>query len=242
MVTDPPYGVNYDPNWRNEAAEAGHLAYAASRIGTVDNDDRVDWSEAYELFPGDVAYTWSPGGDPVILTGLALQKVGFQIRNQIIWCKPHFPISRGAYTYQHEPCWYGVKKGRKAHWIGDGTASTRWDIALDKNVEGGHSTQKPLECMARPIRNHEGDVYDPFLGSGTTLIAADQLNRKCYGIEISPAYVAVVLQRATDAGMTCKMATKSKAGKSCNRKKPKPNGSARGASKSAGRKRSSPKK
>jgi DNA modification methylase len=195
MVTDPPYGVNYDPNWRNEAAEKGFLSYSARRTGTVLNDDRVDWSDAYLLFPGDVAYTWSPGGEPVILTGVAMQKAGFQIRNQIMWRKPHFPISRGHYTYQHEPCWYGVRKGKKSHWIGDNTASTVWEISLDKNVDGGHSTQKPLECMARPIHNHEGDVYDPFLGSGTTLIACENLGRRCRGIEIDPGYAAVSIHR-----------------------------------------------
>lgn len=198
IVTDPPYGVNYDPNWRNEAAEKGFLSYAPSRTGIVHNDDRVDWSDAYKLFPGDVAYTWSPGGDHVILTGLAMQNSGFEIRNQIMWRKPHFPISRGHYTYQHEPCWYGVRKGKKSYWIGDNNASTVWDIALDKNVDGGHSTQKPLECMARPIRNHEGDVYEPFCGSGTTIIATENLKRRCRAIEIDPGYVAVTLQRYLD--------------------------------------------
>jgi len=203
MVTDPPYGVNYDPNWRNEAAEAGFLSFAPQRIGTVTNDDRIDWADAYALFPGDVAYTWSPGGDHVILTGLALQRAGFQIRNQIVWIKPHFPISRGHYTYQHEPCWYGVRKGRQAHWIGDKNASTTWKISLDKNVDGGHSTQKPLLCMATPISNHEGDVYDPFLGSGTTLIACENLGRRCRAVEIAPGYVAVALERwAAHTGKT----------------------------------------
>ena len=195
MVTDPPYGVEYDADWRNEAAKNGFLSFAERRTGIVQNDDRVDWSDAYALFPGDVAYTWSPGGDHVILTGLALQTAGFQIRNQIIWVKPHFPISRGHYTYQHEPCWYGVRKGAKAHWIGDTNASTTWRIPLDKNVDGGHSTQKPLACMATPIANHEGDVYEPFLGSGTTLMAAEGLQRRCYAIEIHAPYVAVALER-----------------------------------------------
>ena len=206
MVTDPPYGVEYDPVWRNEAAAKGQLAYAARRIGKVSNDDRVDWSDAWRLFPGDVAYTWSPPGDHVIRTGFALLDSGYEIRNQIIWRKPHFPISRGHYTYQHEPCWYAVKKGRTAHWIGDHNASTVWEIALDKNVDGGHSTQKPLECMARPIRNHEGDVYDPFLGSGTTMVAAEQLDRCCYGLEIEPRYVAVVLERLSRMGLELRLA------------------------------------
>ena len=201
MVTDPPYGVEYDPNWRNEAAAEGKLAYAARRIRKVNNDDRADWSDAYALFPGKVLYAWSPGGDHIILTGQAVQAAGFVIRNQIIWAKPHFPISRGAYTYRHEPCWYAVKKGEKAHWQGPANESTLWEIALDKNVEGGHSTQKPLECMARPIRNHEGDVYDPFIGSGTTLVAAEMLARICYAMDIDPAYVAVALERMASMGL-----------------------------------------
>lgn len=195
MVTDPPYGVNYDPNWRNDAAAKGYLSFSARRTGTVLNDDRIDWSDAYKLFSGDVAYTWSPPGDHLIQTGLAMQNSGFQIRNQIIWRKPHFAISRGHYTYQHEPCWYGVRKGKKSHWIGDNNASTVWKISLDKNVDGGHSTQKPLECMARPIRNHEGDVYEPFCGSGTTIIACENIGRKCYAVEIDPGYCAVAIHR-----------------------------------------------
>ena len=201
MVTDPPYGVNYDPNWRNEAAEAGHLAYSARRVREVANDDRVDWRDAWALFPGNVLYTWSPGGDHVILTGLAIQESGFTIRNQIIWKKPHFPISRGAYTYQHEPCWYAVRKGEKADFIGPKNESSVWEITLDKNVEGGHSTQKPLECMARPIRNHTGDVYEPFCGSGTTICAAEGLGRKCYAMEIDPGYIAVTLERLSQMGL-----------------------------------------
>ena len=207
MVTDPPYGVNYDPNWRNEAAEAGKLSYAARRIGQVSNDDRAEWSDAWRLFPGDVAYTWSPPGDHVLVTGAALQTVGLEIRAMLIWKKPHIPISRGHYCYQHEPCWYAVRKDATAHWIGGHMQSSVWDIGLDKNVEGGHSTQKPVECMARPIRNHEGDVYDPFLGSGTTMVAAEQLGRICYGMEIEPRYTAVVLERMSAMGLEPRLLT-----------------------------------
>jgi DNA modification methylase len=201
MVTDPPYGVGYEAEWREVLSHA-----EGRRAGHIANDTRVDWSEAWRLFPGDVAYTWSPPGDHVILTGSCLQASGYEIRNQIVWRKPHFPISRGHYTYQHEPCWYGVKKGRTAHWNGDHNASTVWDIPLDKNVDGGHSTQKPLECMARPIRNHEGDVYDPFVGSGTTLVAAEQIGRTCFAMDVDPAYCAVALERLAGMGLTPRLA------------------------------------
>jgi DNA modification methylase len=194
MVTDPPYGVEYDPAWRDEAAAKGQIAYAASRVGEVANDERVDWTPAWELFPGDVAYVWHAGRHASEVQA-SMQRTGFEIRNQVIWAKAHSPITRGHYRWRHEPCWYAVRKGATAHWIGDRTQSTLWEIALDPNVAGGHSTQKPVECMARPLRNHKGDVYDPFLGSGTTLIAAEQLGRRCYAIEIEPKYVDVAIAR-----------------------------------------------
>jgi len=198
-VTDPPYGVEYDPNWRNEAAAEGKLAYSARRIGEVFNDDRADWSDTWRLFTGNVIYSWSPSGDHILETGRALQQSGFDIRSMIIWVKSNFPISRGHYTIRHEPCWYSVRHGNNASWIGQANECTTWQINLDKNVDGGHSTQKPLECMARPIRNHEGDVYEPFAGSGTTMVACQNLNRKCRAIEISPNYCAVILERMSTA-------------------------------------------
>ncbi len=194
-VTDPPYGVEYDPAWRADAAAKGLLVFAPTRTGKVENDDRADWREAWELFGGAVIYAWSAVGPLSITAGSALLEAGFDIRNQIIWRKPHFPLSRGHYTYQHEPCWYAVKKGRKAHWIGDASASTVWEVSLDKNVEGGHSTQKPVELFTRAIGNHQGDVYEPFCGSGTGLIACEKLARKCYALELSPEYCDVILQR-----------------------------------------------
>ena len=136
----------------------------------------------------------------------SLEAAGFEIRCQIVWAKPRFAISRGHYNWQHEPCWYAVRQGKTAHWIGDHSQTTLWSIALDVNVEGGHSTQKPLECMARPIRNHEGDVYDPFLGSGTTMVAAEQLGRLCYGMEIEPKYIAVALERLAGMGLEPRLA------------------------------------
>jgi DNA modification methylase len=190
MVTDPPYGVEYDPMWREVISHAD-----GRRGGKVSNDDRANWSEAWTLWRPDVIYAWSAAGDNQFDAAEGIRSAGYEIRNQIIWAKPHFPISRGHYTYRHEPCWYAVRKGARSGWIGDKSQSTLWDISLDKNVEGGHGTQKPVECMARPIRNHEGDVADPFLGSGTTLIAADQLGRTCYGMEISPAYCDVIVRR-----------------------------------------------
>jgi DNA modification methylase len=206
MVTDPPYGVDYDPAWRVKAAEEGHLAYADRRIGEVRNDDRADWKEAWDCFPGDVVYAWHPPGATSLVHAKAIEDAGFVLRMQIIWAKSNFPIGRGDYHVRHEPCWYAVRKGQVAHRTDDRTQTTLWEINLDKNVEGGHSTQKPVECMAKAIRNHTfSEVYDPFLGSGTTMVAAEQLGRICYGMEIEPKYVAVTLERLAGMGLDPKL-------------------------------------
>ena len=193
MVTDPPYGVEYDPGWRNKAGAA-----ATKRTGKVLNDDRADWREAWALFPGDVTYVWH-GALHATTVADSLEASGFNIRSQIIWAKDRLVLSRGDYHWQHEPCLYAVKKTGKGHWAGDRKQTTLWQIAnKDQDVETVHGTQKPVECMRRPILNNSSQgqaVYEPFMGSGTTLIAAETTGRVCYGIELNPAYVDVAVQR-----------------------------------------------
>lgn len=201
MVTDPPYGVDYDPDWRNRADRANGKPYGARAVGLVTNDTRVDWKEAYLLFTGDVAYVWHCGRSAKEVSQ-NIDDAGFDIISQCIWAKNNFAISRGDYHYKHEPCWYAVRRGKKHNWQGSRSETSLWEIDKPLKSETGHSTQKPLECMARPIRNNSAvgeSVYDPFLGSGTTMVAAQNLGRKCYGIELSPGYCAVILQRMTDA-------------------------------------------
>jgi DNA modification methylase len=190
MVTDPPYGVDYDPTWR---ATAG-INRSKKKLGRVTNDDRADWTDAWQLFPGNVAYVWHAGLRGSCVEA-SLVTAGFEIRSQIIWAKDKFALSRGDYHWQHEPCWYAVRQGASANRTDDRSQSTLWQIAAREDHGHGHGTQKPVECMARPIRNHKGDVYEPFAGSGTTLIAAEQLGRRCSAIEIEPAYCDVVVMR-----------------------------------------------
>jgi len=210
MVTDPPYGVGYDANWRNEAAAKGLIGQReqSRSVGKVMNDDRADWREAWALFPGDVAYVWHGG----LFGGVVAESLvacGFETRSQIIWAKDRFQLSRGNYHGQHEPCWYAVRKTTNGQWCGDRTQSTLWSIKLpwdnygnrnpgpedDKN---SHSTQKPVECMKRPIENNSSPgqaVYEPFSGSGTTIIAGEMTGRCVYAIELNPAYVDMAVIR-----------------------------------------------
>jgi len=188
-VTDPPYGVNYDPEWRNNL-----LGYSNIAKLKVKNDDNASWIEVWKLSPSNVFYIWMAGLN-IHKTINELLNCKIQARSEIIWRKNNIVISRGNYHWQHESCVYAVRKNYNAKWIGDRKQSTVWEIDKNLKSETGHSTQKPIECMARPIRNHEGDVYDPFLGSGTTMVAAHQLGRKCYGMEIEPKYCQIVIDR-----------------------------------------------
>lgn len=200
MVTDPPYGVDYDPSWR----ERRSLGVGQRSKGKVLNDDRADWHEAYALFPGDVAYVWHSAlhGHEVAADLVAC---GLQLRAQIVWVKQHFALSRGHYHWRHEPCFYAVREGTSGHWAGDRKQTTVWEISNNNSFGNrqpertwGHGTQKPVDCMRRPIVNNSRPgqaVYDPFLGSGTTVIAAEMTGRICYGLELNPAYADTIVQR-----------------------------------------------
>ena len=199
MVTDPPYAVNYDPLWRERAGKK-----VGKARGTVENDDRADWNEAYKHFPGDVCYIWHADGY-ISEIAKSVEDCGFKIKTQIIWAKQHFAISRADYHWKHEACLYCVRKGKKSNWRGGRKQTTLWEIQNlsafggNKDEEAtGHGTQKPLECMRRPIENNSAPgevVYDPFVGSGTTLIAAEKTKRRCVAMEIHPGYCDLVVER-----------------------------------------------
>jgi DNA modification methylase len=106
-------------------------------------------------------------------------------------------MSRGHYHWMHEPAWYAVRG--TGHWSGDRKQTTLWQISSRaQDAETTHGTQKPVECMKRPIENNSSAgqaVYEPFSGSGTTIIAAEMTGRACHAIELSPAYIDVAVLR-----------------------------------------------
>ena len=192
MVTDPPYGVNYDADWRNHAIKKLDRA-----VGKVENDNQADWSDAWALFPGDVAYVWHAGNMAHVVAESLINN-GINIRAQIIWAKNNMVIGRGDYHPKHEPCWYAVRKNATGHYVGDRKQTTVWNIDKPMKSETGHSTQKPVECMRKPIENNSSPgqaVYEPFSGSGTTIIAAETTSRVCYAMELHPPYVDVAVKR-----------------------------------------------
>jgi DNA modification methylase len=231
MVTDPPYGIELDSEWRDRAGlntAPGQKRTAASKAAakanpqypaeasymkhrteghtetTISGDTRADWSEAFELVPSlQIAYVWHASKfTREVLNGLL--RIGFEHHQQIIWDKGRTVLTRTLYWFQHEPCWFVRKKN--APWYGKaGENSTIWASPSPKFIMGGsdeqkydHPTQKPVDLMRRPILNHlkRGElVYEPFLGSGTTLAAAELTERVCCGMELDPKYVDVIVQR-----------------------------------------------
>jgi DNA modification methylase len=191
MVTDPPYGVNYDPEWRHRIG-----VNKSARRGKVLNDDQADWGAAWALFPGNVAYVWH-GALHSTTVAESLVANGFTIRAQIIWAKDRLVLGRGDFHWQHEPAWYSVRD--KGNWTGDRKQTTLWAISSGgQDAKTTHGTQKPVECMRRPMLNNSSPgqtVYDPFHGSGSTLIAAETSGRVCLAMELDPRYVDIAVRR-----------------------------------------------
>ncbi len=199
--------VSGQPNADDATRAPGgaHGRTRGHRHTTLSGDTRVDWSEAFALVPSlQVGYVWHAGVHAAeVATGL--KAIGLEIVAQVIWDKGLFAMGRSWYHWSHEPCWVVRRAGAKVPFRGSRDQATIWRVPSPKMIMGGsteakedHPTQKPLLLFETPIRNHlkvgEG-VYDPFLGSGTTLIAAERTGCACLALEIDPLYVEVALRR-----------------------------------------------
>ena len=172
------------------------------RNTTISGDTRVDWSEAFALAPSlEVGYVWHAGVHAAEVA-VGLERIGFEIVAQVIWDKGLFAMGRSWYHWRHEPCWVVRKPGVPNLFIGERNQSTVWAAPSPKMIMSGsreekfdHPAQKPVAVIEPAIANHRGDVYEPFSGSGTTLVAAEALGRRCFAMEIDPKYVQVAIER-----------------------------------------------
>ena len=200
--TDPPYGVNYDRSNRPVAKKA------ATAHDKLQNDDltpkryaawfaKVCDSIAESLVPGGGFYIWNSHKHFGLMHNLLSQR-GFKVSAVISWAKESFSPNFSDYNEQVEYCLYGWKGGARHRWYGPKNESTLWQIPRDRVQCYHHPTQKALELAQRALRNssQRGDiVLDPFLGGGTTLIAAARLGRRCFGLEIEPRYCDRIVRR-----------------------------------------------
>ena len=201
---EKPY-MRISADQEDGAPTTRHGRTRGHRNTTISGDTRVDWSEAFALVPSlKVGYIWHAGVHASeVAEGLC--RIGFEIVSQIIWDKGLFAMGRSWYHWRHEPCWVVRKPGSKVPYLGERNQSTVWEAPSPKMIMGGskeekqdHPAQKPVVLFETPIANHlkAGDaLYDPFVGSGTALIAAETLNRSCFAMELDPRYAQVAIER-----------------------------------------------
>ena len=194
IVTDPPYNVNVEET-----------------AGKIKNDDMSEADFYQFLFNMFVNVEQSMEDDASIYVfhadteGLnfrrAFKDAGFYLSGCCVWKKNSLVLGRSPYQWQHEPVLYGWKQKGKHQWFSDRKQTTIWEYDRPKSSKE-HPTMKPVQLMAYPIQNSSMRgtlVLDPFLGSGSTLIAADQTGRICYGIELDEKFVDVIVKRYMEA-------------------------------------------
>lgn len=192
MFTDPPYGVAYEGGTKKRDAIANDETCEVAAAALL--------RAAEALPPGAAAYCCGPAGRNSVAFGAAWMEAGFHFASTIIWVKDNSTFGRADYQWMHEPIIYGWRLGGAHGWFGNRKQTTVWHFPRPPRSEE-HPTMKPVELVARAVGNSSPPgtvVYDPFLGSGTTLIAAEQLGRRCYGMEIEPRYVDVIVKRWED--------------------------------------------
>jgi len=189
--TDPPYNIGY---------EGG-----SKKREKIANDKLDDFPkflyDAYTtlttaLKKGGAVYVWHASSE----THNFIQQfinAGFLFKSYIVWNKNNSTFGRSDYHWKHEPCIYGWLDGASHKWCGDRKQTTVWDLDRPSRSDE-HPTMKPIPLCSKPLENSSkiGDiVLDTFLGSGSTMVAAHQLKRKCYGMELDPKYCQVIIDR-----------------------------------------------
>lgn len=199
LFTDPPYGVDY----RGGHFHSGDVNIKREREALI-GDTASIYVEFLPIVPAFVdgpCYVWFAGSRGLdVYTALSSN---FEIHALIIWHKINakYAAMNAQYKQRHEPCIYFKPKKSTLRWAGASTENTLWEIKRDP-VNDKHPTQKPVALAVRALKNHDAKlVLDLFLGSGTTMVAAEQNERVCFAMELEPKYVAVTLERLAGMGL-----------------------------------------
>ena len=196
ILTDPPYGIDYDKGSagkiKNDKFESDEGFYKFLHDAFSAMADTLAMDGAAYVFHAD-----SKG----LIFRRAFEDAGFKLSGCCIWAKNTFTLGRSDYQWCHEPCLYGWKKSGKHNWYGDRKQSTIWNFDKPNHSEK-HPTMKPVPLLAVPMKNSTQTndvVLDPFGGSGSTLICAEQLGREAYLIELDEKFVDVIVNRYIEA-------------------------------------------
>jgi len=202
VFTDPPYSVNYTKK-NKEVLGSKEFCDIKNDDMPVEQVSKEIWSpvfkNCYAVSKDDASIyvTMPQGGDQMMMMMMMMMQESWQVKHELIWVKesPVFSMGRLDYDYKHEPIAYGWKKKHNFYGKGDHTKSV-WEIKRDGNKS--HPTMKPVELIENALLNSTKSgqlTVDPFLGSGSTLIAAEKTGRVCYGMEIEPLYCDVIIKR-----------------------------------------------
>jgi DNA modification methylase len=209
MATDPPYLVNYQggnhpQSWHNKASvKDKHWDDYREGEGPEFFEQFLRVALEHALVPNAAIYQWHAHRRQALVEA-AWHAAGLLVHQQIIWVKARAVLTHSHFMWQHEPCFYGWPEGHPPARKPPPNATTVWQIDQQGESDGIHPTQKPLATVSPCIEYHteRGEVcYEPFSGSGTCLVAAEQLGRLCYAVELAPEFVAVALQRLADMGL-----------------------------------------
>lgn len=193
LITDPPYNVDYTGKTKD--------ALTIENDSMSDKDFRKFLYTAFNaadgvMKEGAVFYIWHADSEGYNFRGACLDN-DWQVRECLIWNKSSMVLGRQDYHWKHEPCLYGWKSGAAHKWYNDRSQTTVLNFNKPSR-NGEHPTMKPVELFAYQIKNSskKGDiVLDIFGGSGTTLVACEQLDRICYTMELDPKYCDVIIKR-----------------------------------------------
>ena len=200
IATDHPYGVDFSGSRYCPTAKKWEGIANDKRQG----DDLCEWLTSMwsiwlKLVEDDSSfYAWCAPMKEGAAAAAAMRKAGIHVQSQIIWVKNALVLGQADYQWKHETCWYGFLKGKQHRWFGERDKTTVWEIKKVSSGQYVHPMQKPVDLYAIAMQHHtlKGDtVCEPFSGSGTQFIAAEQLGRRCFGMEISPAYCDVIVKR-----------------------------------------------
>jgi site-specific DNA-methyltransferase (adenine-specific) len=203
-LTDPPYNVDYNSknDYLNKVGKGGAVQVDIENDKMSDDEFVAFLCKAFGaaqsvMKKGASFYVWTAQGHALTDISKALDAIGMPFRQQLIWVKNMFVLGRFDYQCKHEPCFYGWKAGAAHNWHSDRSQTTV--LNFDKPLKSDlHPTMKPVPLFGYQVGNStkEGDiVIDTFGGSGTTMIACEQLNRKCRMMELDPHYCTVIIAR-----------------------------------------------
>ena len=201
VFTDPPYNVDY-ANSAKDKLRGKDRPILNDNLGAGFGDFLLAALTPTLVHCQGALYVCMSSSELHVLQA-AFRAAGGHWSTFIIWAKNAFTMGRADYQRQYEPILYGWPEGAKHHWCGDRNQGDVWQIAKPSHNDL-HPTMKPLELVQRATRNSSregGIILDPFLGSGTTAVVAEQTGRVCFGMELEPKYVAVTLERLAGMGL-----------------------------------------